>query len=54
MSELRRDPTTLEWVIIADERAMRPHDLVRKGRPGADFDERALCPGHEQMTLPEV
>lgn len=57
MSELRRDPTTLEWVIIADERAMRPHDLVRKEAdpPSADFDERCpFCPGHEQMTPPEL
>ena len=57
MSELRRDPTTLEWVIIADERATRPHDLARKGSdpPSADFDERCpFCPGHEHMTPPEV
>ena len=60
MSELRRDPTTLEWVIIADERAMRPHDLVRNppeagDPPAVEFDERCpFCPGHEQMTPPEV
>lgn len=57
MSELRRDPTTLEWVIIADERAMRPHELVRRGTdpPAVAFDERCpFCPGNEHMTPPEV
>jgi UDPglucose--hexose-1-phosphate uridylyltransferase len=57
MSELRRDPTTLEWVIIADERAMRPHELVQKGadRLALEFDEGCpFCPGHEHMTPPEV
>jgi len=27
MTELRQDPTTKQWVIIATERAKRPHDL---------------------------
>jgi len=57
MSELRRDPTTLEWVIIADERATRPHELVRAVTepPALEFDDRCpFCPGHEHMTPPEV
>ncbi len=57
MSELRRDPTTQEWVIIADERATRPRQLVQKGsdQPAAEFDEGCpFCPGHEEMTPPEV
>ena len=27
MPEIRQDPTTREWVIIATERAKRPHEL---------------------------
>ena len=57
MSELRRDPTTLEWVIIAHERAIRPHQLVQKNAepPAVEFDDDCpFCPGHEHMTPPEV
>ena len=57
MSELRRDPSTQEWVIIANERAKRPHDLAQKdaSEPTLEFDERCpFCPGHEDMTPPEV
>jgi UDPglucose--hexose-1-phosphate uridylyltransferase len=44
-------------VIIANERAMRPHDLVQKDASGPilEFDEGCpFCPGHEDMTPPEV
>jgi UDPglucose--hexose-1-phosphate uridylyltransferase len=57
MSELRRDPATLEWVIVADERALRPHQLVRKNAepPPVEFDDGCpFWPGHEHMTPPEV
>jgi UDPglucose--hexose-1-phosphate uridylyltransferase len=55
MSELRQDPTTEEWVIIARERSKRPDDFIHH-RP-----EQALpvfspscpfCPGNEGMTPP--
>jgi UDPglucose--hexose-1-phosphate uridylyltransferase len=55
MSELRQDPTTEEWVIVASERAKRPDDFVRHR------SEQALpvfspscpfCPGNETMTPP--
>jgi len=29
MPQLRQDPTTKEWVIIAAERSKRPHDFVK-------------------------
>ena len=56
MSELRQDPTTYDWVIIARERAKRPRDFI-KGRG----DTRLLpvhsadcpfCPGNEDRTPP--
>ncbi|MFH1486924.1 MAG: galactose-1-phosphate uridylyltransferase [Chloroflexota bacterium] len=57
MSELRQDPATEEWVIIAEERARRPDDFVRQQ---AETDLAAFspscpfCPGNEAMTPPEV
>jgi UDPglucose--hexose-1-phosphate uridylyltransferase len=32
MSELRQNLATKEWVIIASERARRPHEFVEPGR----------------------
>ncbi len=29
MPQLRQDPTTKEWVIIAAERSKRPHDFIK-------------------------
>jgi UDPglucose--hexose-1-phosphate uridylyltransferase len=54
MPELRRDPTTGKWVIIATERALRPTDFkseeeVLKGPENCPF-----CEGHESMTPPEI
>ncbi|MGB5924976.1 MAG: galactose-1-phosphate uridylyltransferase [Dehalococcoidia bacterium] len=57
MSEIRQDPTTEEWVIIAKERAKRPHDFFRRQTkpdlppfsPSCPF-----CPGNETETPPEV
>ena len=53
MSEIRQDPTTKEWVIIASERVKRPHDLVKKRQkhslppyePSCPF-----CPGNEHLS----
>jgi UDPglucose--hexose-1-phosphate uridylyltransferase len=56
MSELRLDPTTREWVIIATERAKRPHDLISRVPhllPEAHVAECPFCPGHEAMTTGE-
>lgn len=58
MPELRQDPTTKEWVIIARERAKRPDQfrelpaasaVERKGSPTCPF-----CPGNEHLTPGEV
>ena len=54
MPELRKDPIVGRWVIIADERAKRPHDF--KSESPAD-PPPAICPfceGHEDKTPPEI
>ncbi|MFQ6122138.1 MAG: galactose-1-phosphate uridylyltransferase [Dehalococcoidales bacterium] len=57
MSEIRQDPTTEEWVIIAKERARRPHDFVHhQVRPELPVFSGLcpFCPGNEAKTPPEV
>lgn len=57
MSELRKDIITREWVILASERAKRPHDFKKteeavkkpKHDPNCPF-----CEGNEEKTPPEV
>jgi len=55
MSELRFDPITARWVIIAPERKLRPHEFLvpHPHRPspvnGCPFE-----PGRESMTPPEI
>ncbi len=55
MSELRQDPTTEEWVIIARERAKRPNDFVHH-RPEQELPAFSpscpFCLGNEAMTPP--
>jgi UDPglucose--hexose-1-phosphate uridylyltransferase len=56
MPELRRDPITGEWVIVASERAKRPTDFSRRPKD-QEFDPSATCPfdpGNESMTPPEI
>ncbi len=57
MSELRKDIVTREWVILATERAKRPHDFesqeLAKELPEAD-PKCPFCPGNESMTPPEL
>ena len=57
MSELRQDPTTKEWVIIAPERAKRPKQGP-KAKAAAEFPARdescPFCPGNEAQTPAEV
>jgi UDPglucose--hexose-1-phosphate uridylyltransferase len=60
MSELRQDATTREWVIIATERARRPHEFSSpKPEENAaalpEYSEKCpFCPGHESLTPEEV
>jgi UDPglucose--hexose-1-phosphate uridylyltransferase len=53
MSELRRDPVTGRWVIIAAERSRRPSDFAVEERSGGD-GVCPFCPGNEAMTPPEI
>ena len=57
MSELRQDPTTKAWVILAPERAKRPQPKHRV-RPAEDLpswdSSCPFCPGNEDQTPPEV
>jgi UDPglucose--hexose-1-phosphate uridylyltransferase len=56
MSQIRQDPTTKEWVIIASERSKRPDDFAhRQSKPELpDFSPSCpFCPGNEKMTPPE-
>jgi UDPglucose--hexose-1-phosphate uridylyltransferase len=53
MPQLRQDPTTKEWVIIATERAKRPHEF-RMDRPAVEkrsYEKGCpFCPGNENLT----
>lgn len=46
MSEMRRDPFSGEWVLLAPKRSKRPLQKEEEGCP--------FCPGHEEQTPPEV
>ena len=57
MSELRQDQTTREWVIIAPERAKRPHHKPKKKPEDSlpNWDASCpFCPGNEVKTPFEV
>lgn len=56
MSEFRQDKATREWIVIATERAQRPHEFrVKRSSvdPTAAHGLCAFCPGNEAMTPPE-
>src|SRR5947199_5100207 len=57
MPQLRKDPVTQEWVIIATERSRRPSDF-KLGEDLAGLPPFSptcpFCPGNELMTPPEV
>jgi UDPglucose--hexose-1-phosphate uridylyltransferase len=53
MPELRKDIITERWVIIATERAKRPHEFA--GPPvEAEPANCPFCPGNESQTPPEL
>jgi len=53
MPQLRQDPTTKEWVIIAAERSKRPHDFIKTKtvieKPPYKED-CPFCQGNEHLT----
>lgn len=55
MSELRKDPVTGRWVIIAPERGRRPMDFhPREEETAASSGACPFCEGNEDKTPPEV
>lgn len=54
MPELRKDPITGRWVIIATDRAKRPADFAREQVIPHGSRFCPFCPGHESKTPPEV
>lgn len=56
MPELRKNPITREWVIIATERGKRPNDFrtESKAPPPAHSATCPFCSGNEALTPPEV
>lgn len=55
MPELRKDPVSDRWVIIATDRVRRPSDFVRKPVPAEPSGLFCpFCEGNEAKTPPEV
>ena len=53
MPELRKDPITGRWIIIATDRAKRPTDFITEDQPvKASFCP--FCEGNEDKTPPEI
>jgi len=52
--ELRKDPITGRWVIIATDRAKRPTDFVREKVEIRGSGFCPFCYGHEVKTPPEI
>ncbi len=55
MSELRFDPIRNRWVIVAPERRLRPHELIRPRFLATPDPSRCpFEPGRESLTPPEI
>ncbi len=54
MPEIRKDPVTGRWVIIATDRSRRPADFSRQQVIPKGGRFCPFCPGNEQKTPPEV
>ena len=52
MSELRQDPVTAVWAVMAPGRAARPKEFGRTILEGADAAACPFCPGREDATPP--
>jgi UDPglucose--hexose-1-phosphate uridylyltransferase len=54
VSELRQDPTTFDWIIIAKERAKRPHEFTKAQSVKSNLPDHSpgcpFCPGNEDRT----
>src|SRR3954449_11632871 len=54
MPELRKDPIVGRWVIIAHERAKRPHDFREEPHDHGESQICPFCEGQEELTPPEI
>ncbi|MGH9415641.1 MAG: galactose-1-phosphate uridylyltransferase [Terriglobales bacterium] len=54
MPELRKDPITGRWVIIASDRSKRPSDYPRAPVTVANHASCPFCYGNETKTPPEI
>ena len=54
MSELRHDPLSKRWVIIASERSRRPEDFTPVEEPWQVGGFCPFCPGNEDKTPHEI
>jgi UDPglucose--hexose-1-phosphate uridylyltransferase len=54
MSELRQDPLSGRWFVLAAERARRPEAFHRPARQWTAAGDCPFCPGNETMTTNEV
>jgi UDPglucose--hexose-1-phosphate uridylyltransferase len=56
VSQLRLDPLTGRWVVIAGDRASRPSAFLTRSLPVEDDPERScpFCPGHEEEGVPAL
>jgi len=57
LPEIRQDPTTREWVIIASNRLKRPRDFVKRKRERSLPPYEPSCPfcrGNEHLTSEEI
>jgi UDPglucose--hexose-1-phosphate uridylyltransferase len=54
LPEFRRDPVSGRWVIISTDRRKRPNDFRFERATTLGRDQCPFCPGHEDMTPPEV
>ena len=54
LREMRRDPTTGDWVAISTERMFRPPHLALEERPRVSAQNCPFCPGHEDATEPPI
>jgi UDPglucose--hexose-1-phosphate uridylyltransferase len=54
LPELRKDPVTGRWVIIAVERSRRPNDFIRQPVTIQGVSVCPFCPGNEERTPPEL
>lgn len=54
MPELRKEPVSGRWVIIATERALRPSDFIAVPPPTIKGNFCPFCEGNEDKTPPEI